>query len=154
MSTVLILTPLIVGSWPAIAAAAGSAAAALGLGVRDAVRGQAGVGQGAAESVELELDESQAVGEAAGVAEEIAFVRGGVTLRVKRNRQGRCCVCAEGQGQGKAALKKQAEEFSQKLAQCFAYNKVMTELRAKGFQVVQESVAEDQSVRIHVRRWQ
>jgi hypothetical protein len=39
------------------------------------------------------------------------------------------------------------------MTQCFVYNKVMTEMKAKGFQVVNEEIMGDESVRIHVRRW-
>jgi len=46
-----------------------------------------------------------------------------------------------------------AEEFTQKLTQCFVYNKVMKELKGKNFQVINEEVTQDQSIRINVRRW-
>ena len=40
-----------------------------------------------------------------------------------------------------------------RVRQQFAYAKVMAELEARGFDVVQEQVEADQSIRIRVRRW-
>lgn len=50
-------------------------------------------------------------------------------------------------------IKQIAAEFTQKLTQCFVYDKVMRELKNKQFQIVNEEVMEDQSIRINVRRW-
>jgi len=46
-----------------------------------------------------------------------------------------------------------AQQFTEKLTQCFIYDKVVKELKTKSFQVVNEEVMEDESIRIHVRRW-
>ena len=56
-------------------------------------------------------------------------------------------------GHSETELKQVAEEFTQKLTQCFVYDKVVRELKNKEFQVVNEEVMEDESIRIHVRRW-
>ncbi|MHC4160295.1 MAG: DUF1257 domain-containing protein, partial [Planctomycetota bacterium] len=83
----------------------------------------------------------------------IVLTKGTVELRVKRDERGRCSVCAKGIGHSKVELKQIAEEFTQKLTQCFVYDKVLRELKNKDFQVVNEEVTEDESIRIHVRRW-
>ena len=67
--------------------------------------------------------------------------------------QENCKVCAEGKGYTKAELEQVAEEFTQKVVQCFVYNRTMTELKNKEFQVVNEELMEDGTVRINVRRW-
>lgn len=154
MSTILILTPIIVGSWPAITAAVGSAAAVMGLAMKDSAANKVGVAVEEGNSVEVELDDSQAVGASLAADKEIVLTRGTMTLRIRHNNEGRCVICAEGKGHSKAELETVAQEFAQKTSQCFIYNKVMTELRAKGFQVVDEEQMEDEAVRIHVRRWE
>ncbi len=47
-----------------------------------------------------------------------------------------------------------ALSFADQMTQCFVYNRVMTELRAKGLNVVNEEQLDDKSIRIHVRQWE
>jgi ABC-type transporter MlaC component len=154
MSTVLILTPVIIGSWPAITAAVAGAAAALGMAVTHSVKES--VEQANAEveqSVQVELAQSQILAQSIATGKEIVVTKDNVELRVSRDQRGRCVVCAKGLGYSKAELKQIAEEFTQKLTQCFTYNRVVSELKNKNFQIVNEEVTEDESVRINVRRW-
>jgi hypothetical protein len=157
MSVVLILTPLVISSWPAITAAAAGAAVALGLTVKHAAAAEeVGLQVGNVEvrnSAEVEMENSEVLQNVA-TDEELVLTKGAVEVRVKRDNRGRCTVCATGIGKTKAELHALAEEFSQKLTQCFVYNRVMTELKAKGFQVTNEQRLQDDSVNIHVRRWE
>ena len=154
MGAVLILTPVIIGSWPAITAAVAGAAAAMGLMVSESVKEVVKESQGDVEqSVEVELSDSEVLAESMATDQEIVLTKGTVELRVKRDERGRCSVCAKGTGHSEVELKQIAEEFTQKLTQCFVYDKVMRELKNKDFQVVNEEVTEDESIRIHVRRW-
>lgn len=154
MGAVLILTPVIVGSWPAITAAVAGAASAMGLLASESVREIVKESQSDAEqSVEVELSESKVLAESMATDQEIVLTKGTIELRVKRDERGRCSVCAKGTGHSEVELKQVAEEFTQKLTQCFVYDKVMRELKSKDFQVVNEEVTEDESIRIHVRRW-
>lgn len=155
MSTVLVLTPVIISSWPAIAAAAVGAASALGFAMRQVAKealqeGQAGETM---QNVELELDNSEILAQGLATDQKIVLTKGNVEIVVERDARGRCKVCASGVGRTKAELKQTAEQFAQKLSQCFIYDKVMRELKQKNFQVVNEEVMHDESIRIHVRRW-
>ena len=104
-------------------------------------------------TAEVDLAESEVVAQRMQAGQEIVLNRGSVTIRVKRDARGRCVICATGKGHTEAQLKKMAEQFSEKVTQCFMYDKVMRELKAKNFNVVNEEVMDDQSIRIHVRRW-
>jgi RecA-family ATPase len=156
MSTVLILAPVIIGGgWPAISAAVGAAAAMLGFVVQKTaqeVKAEVQVEQGV-QSVELELAENEALAQNLATGQQIALTKGDIRIMVERDARGHCKVCASGQGHGKAELRQVAEEFTQKLTQCFVYNKVMQELKNKRFQIVNEEVTQDQTIRINVRRW-
>jgi len=158
MSAVLILTPVIIASWPAITAAVAGAATALGFVVKksaeEAARTAVGVSAQAEQNVEVELADSEVLADNLATSEELVVSKGGVELRVRRDGRGRCSVCAKGIGHTKAELQTAAEEFVERMTQCFVYSKVMMELQAKGFQVVNEEVLEDETVRIHVRRWE
>ena len=148
------LTPVIIGSWPLITAAVAGAASAMGLMVSESVKEAVKEGQSDVEqSVELELSDSKVFTDAMATNQEIVLTKGTIELRVKRDERGRCSVCAKGAGHSEVELKRIAEEFTQKLTQCFIYDKVMRELKNKDFQVVNEEVTEDESIRIHVRRW-
>ncbi len=153
MSTIVLLTPVIISSWPLITAAVAGAAAGMGLAAKEVVKEGLENLEETAQSVEIELAESQVSVENIATGKEIVLVKDGVEIRVGRDDRGRCTVCAKGKGKTKAELKMIAEEFSEKMTQCFVYNRVMSELKNKDFQVVNEEVMEDQSVRINVRRW-
>lgn len=154
MSAVLILTPVIVAGWPTIVAAVAGAASALGLMVKETVKQDiAQQEQAAQQSVEVELANSEVITKNLALEKEIVLTKGDIEIRVGRDERGRCTVCVKGKGRTKVELKKIAEEFSQKMTQCFVYNRVATELKNKGFQMVNEEVMEDRSIRINVRRW-
>jgi ABC-type transporter MlaC component len=155
MSTVLILTPVIISSWPAISVAIAGAASALGFVMQKTAQElAAGVHmEEGVQNVELELADSEVLAQSLATNQQVVLTKGDIRIVVERDARGRCKVCASGKGHSKAELKQVAEEFTQKLTQCFVYNKVMKELKGKNFQVVNEEVSQDQSIRIHVRRW-
>jgi hypothetical protein len=158
MSAILILTPLIIGgSWPAISAAAAGAAVALGLVVRSTAKEELATAEeelAVKNSVEVEVKNSEVLENVATEQEIVLQAKGGVEVRVKRDARGRCVVCASGKGKTKVELQAFAERFTERMTQCFVYNRVMTELKAKGFQVTSEERAKDETVNIRVRRWE
>lgn len=154
MSTIIILTPLIIGSWPVISAAVVAAAVGLGMNVNEVVQeirqeNRVDVDQ----IVEVELENSEILASQVASGKEMVLTKDGITIRISRDERGQCKVCAEGKGYSKVELKNFAEEFTQKLTQCFVYNKTVTELKAKNFKMINEEVAEDGTIRVHVRRW-
>ncbi len=156
MSTVLILAPVIISSWPAIAVAAAGAAEALGFALHRTAKEALAQDKAAAQTeqnVELELANSEVLAQSLATDQKIILTKGSTRIVVERDARGRCKVCASGQAVSKAELKQTAEQFTQKLTQCFIYDKVMKELKSKSFQVVNEEVMQDESIRIHVRRW-
>jgi hypothetical protein len=160
LGVVLLLTPLlgpaVITSWPAITAAVAGAALALGLSVKKTAQEELAASVETAEAANTaEVEVAQGEGlENMVTKEEIVLRKGAIEFRVKRDARGRCAVCVSGRGQTKAQLQALADEFTHKMTQCFVYNRVMTELKAKGFQVMNEERMEDDSLRIHVRRWE
>jgi ABC-type transporter MlaC component len=156
MSTVVILTPVLISSWPVIAAAASAAAAGLGLTVAKTVENIREVDRNLEamndNSVEIELDHSNTASNLSA-GSEMVMEKDGMKIIIKRDNRGRCSVCAEGRGFSKAQLKHAAEEFTQKFTQCYAYHRTVTELKNKNFQMLSEEVEQDGSIKIHVRRW-
>jgi hypothetical protein len=141
-----------------VSAAAAGAAAALGFAIKREIEEMGAVDPDhlnieEANSVEVQVEDSEVVAENLNVGQELVLVRDNVLLRVRRDERGRCAVCAEGVGYTKAELKHIAEEFTQVLSQHFVYNRVMQELKSKNFNVVNQEMRDDQSIHIHVRRW-
>jgi hypothetical protein len=153
MSTVIILTPVIIANWPVITAAVVGAASAMGLVVKETVKEEVKAMQTVEDSVEVEVANSEVVAKNMAIDKEMVLVKGDIEIRISKDERGRCKVCAKGKGHTKAELKALAEQFTQKMTQCFVYNRVATELKNKGFQMVNEEVMDDQSIRINVRRW-
>jgi len=154
MSAVVILTPIVISSWPAITAAVAGAAAGLGMMVKETVKEAVEETEvNVEQSVEVELADSEVLAENLATNKEVVLTKADLQIRVGRDERGRCTVCATGKGRSKAELKQIAEDFAQKMTQCFVYNRVMSEVKSRNFQVVNEEVMEDESVRIHVRRW-
>ena len=105
------------------------------------------------QQVEIALSDSEVLAQSMVSNKEIVLTKGNVELRVRRDERGRCTVCAKGKGHSKEELKQMAEQFTKKMTQCFVYNRVATEIKSKGFQVVNEEVMDDEAIRINVRRW-
>jgi len=153
MSTVIILTPVIIAAWPAIAAAVTAAAAGMGLAVREAIKDDLHQGDTAtATAVEVEIEDSQVLSQSLAAGKELILTRDGVELKLSRDHRGSLKVCAEGLGHTKAELENIAETFVKKMTQCYVYHRTVTELKNKKFQMVNEEVTNDGTIRIHVRR--
>jgi hypothetical protein len=149
MSTVCVLTPIVVGSWPAISTAVLGAAAAMGFtvasGEREIQR------QTGSRSVETEVPNSEVVAESLSRGQKLRFERDGLVIEFGIDDRGKCTVCASGVGRSNAELRKLGEEVSGRVVQQFAYHKLVTELKNRGYRVAEESVEQDHSIQLRVR---
>jgi len=159
MSAVCILTPVVVAAWPAFSALVAAAATSLGYSI--VAEGVDRVNQSLKEKevakhneVELEIANSELVTEQLGRDQRISVTRAGVTVTFSRDARGRAQVCVAGSGHTDEALRAFGEELSQRVVQRYVYQRVMDELRAHQFTVVEEEVEADQSIRLKVRRWE
>lgn len=144
-----ILIPAASAAWPAIAAAAAAAASALGYAAARTKR----TVQGSVE-VELPVEQGAEVSEEVALGEELVFARGGVSVRFLRDTRGRVAVKISGEGKSEAELRALGEKLVAGLAQQYAYHRLMTELKSRNFNVVDEQVEEDGTVRLQVRVFQ
>ncbi len=153
MSTVLVLTPILIASWPAISAAVGAAVGTLGFAV--AQEGDLSMRQSASTRTreEIEIEDSEILEATEGVSEEIAVQRDGVRAVFSRDARGSLRVCMEGSGYSKTQLREIGEELIGRVTQQYAYHRVVTELKERHMTVVHEEVTEDKSVKIRVRNW-
>jgi hypothetical protein len=147
MSTVCILTPIVVGSWPAIAAAVAGAASAMGFSV---AAGELPARSGRANSIETEVPNSQVLAEVLERGETIRISRGGVDVEFGVDDRGHCTACVRGPHDA-AALRQIGEEVTGRVVQQFAYHKLMSELKKRNYALVEESVERDASIQLRVR---
>ena len=156
MSAVCILTPGVIMAWPAFSAAVVAAAASMGYQVAaeahrefqgDSVR----KGPGA---VQLEIERSEVITNQLGRDQRISVTREGVTVTFSRDARGKASLCVTGNGHSDEALRAMGEELSQAVVQQYVYRKLMDEMRARGFNVVEEEVNADRSIRLKVRHWE
>lgn len=156
MSAVCILTPVVIMAWPAFSAAVIAAAGSLGYQVAaEAARQRPGEAvQKEPNAVQLEIERSEVVTSQLGRDQRISVTRDGVTVSFSRDARGRASLCVSGSGHSDEALRALGEELSQAVVQQYVYRKLMDEMRARGFNVVEEEVNEDRSIRLKVRHWE
>ena len=154
MGAVSILAPVVIAAWPAFSAAVVAAAASLGYQVASEAKNQAAAAaQKLAQPVRLEIERSEVVTDQLGRDQHMTVTRNGVTVTFSRDARGRASLHVTGTGQGQEELRALGEEMSQHVVQQYVYQKLMNEMRTRGFNVVEEEVNEDRSIRLKVRRW-
>ena len=157
MSCVCILTPVVIAAWPAFSAAVVAAATSLGYQVASevsAVKNAASVAPTNSNKVELEVENSEVVTNQLGREQRIAVTRDGVTITFSRDARGKAALCVTGEGRSKDELRAMGEELSQCVVQQYVYQKLMGEMRSRGFNVVEEETSADRSIRLKVRHWE
>jgi hypothetical protein len=151
MSCVCILTPVIIASWPQFSAAIVAAATTLGY---TAISGKnSGTAQERHQAVNLEISQSEIVTNQLGRDQKISVTRGGVTVTFSRDARGKANVCVTGQGYTDAELRSFGEELSQRVVQKYVHQRLLDEIQARGFNVVEEEVDENNAIRLKVRHW-
>jgi hypothetical protein len=156
MSAVCILTPVVIAAWPAFSAAVVAAATSLGYQVVSEANkiAQAIVAPKQSNAVNLEIPQSELVTDTLARAQRICVTRDGVTVTFSRDARGKAAICVTGSGQSDAELRTLGEELSQRVVQQYVYQKLMDEMRTRGFVVVEEETDESHAIRLKVRHWE
>ena len=157
MSAVCILAPVVMGGWPAFSAAVVAAAASLGYVVsEDQVKrfGLFGKVKNEGRSVTLEIENSELVTDQLGRDQKIVVTRDGVTVTFNRDARGKVELSVKGEGHEDGALRAFGEELSQRVVQQYVYQRITEEMRAKGFNVVDEGRSDNQAIHLKVRHWE
>jgi hypothetical protein len=155
MSCVCILTPVVIAAWPAFSAAVVAAAHSLGyVLVEETVKQRQKIdAQNEGREVSLEIANSEVVTGQLGRDQQICATRGNVTVKFSRDARGRASVCVSGVGQTEEELRALGEELSQRVVQRYVYQRLLDEMRARQYVVVEEEVDANQAIRLKVRHW-
>lgn len=141
-----------------VAAAIMSAAASLGMRRKDAlanVNGKPGVGAGAGtgNSVDLNVGNAAEVVGSGRPGESMTFVGDDLTVTFYRGAGNKIGVTVHGE-KPEAELRALGEQLSRKVVQQYAYHRMVTEMRERNMNIVEEEVEEDGTVRMRVRLYQ
>lgn len=151
---VFVVIPAAVSAWPMVVAAATAAASALGfvsaeavMEARTNVHGQ----DQAVTEVNLSVSHGEEVTQDLLSGKEVRFHSEGVDIIFSRNLRGRAGVSVRGLGKTRQELETIGQAFCRKLAQNYAYHRVMTKLRQQHFHIVDEGVEDSGTVHIQAR---
>jgi hypothetical protein len=151
MSCVCILTPVVIAAWPQFSVAVVAAATSLGYVLVDQKKKVAE--EVASGQVRLEISQSEIVTGQLGRDQLIRVCRGGVTVTFSRDARGRASVCVSGKGFGDAELRRLGEELCQRVVQKYVHQRIVDEIKARQFIVVEEEVDSSNAIRLKVRHW-
>lgn len=155
MSCSFIVVPVVIAAWPILSAAIVGAGAAMGyqaLGAAESMEEGTFLIDDPTNHVDLVMNDSQVVTDTLMRGESFNLQKDGITARFRVDGRGCCTVHVEGENKSKAELEAAGLELMGRVRQQFAYAKVMAELEERGFQITQQKIAEDNSIRIQVRR--
>ena len=156
MSCVCILTPVVIAAWPAFSAVVAAAATSLGYTIVEEgiqQRQESSVSRTGERAVQLEIEQSEIVTNQLGRDQRIKVTRGSVTVTFSRDARGKASVCVTGPGHSDEELRAMGEELSQRVVQKYVHRRLLDEVRARGFNVVEEEVDENNAIRLKVRHW-
>jgi hypothetical protein len=105
-------------------------------------------------AVNLEIPRSEVVTSQLGRDQRMSVTREGVTVTFSRDARGKAALCVTGSGQDDATLRALGEELSRAVVQQYVYQKLIDEMRTRGFVVVEQETNEDRSIRLKVRHWE
>jgi len=154
MSTVLVITPIVIAHWPAIAAAISAAVASMGFSaVEEGVTATRSTNVVEQEKEIIEVEDSEILAGGEGRDEQIVVEKSGIRATFSRDARGALKVCMEGKGLSKRQLRELGEDLIGRVTQQFVYHRIVTELKEKNMQIVGEEVTADRVVRLRVRNW-
>lgn len=152
MSTVLVVTPLVIANWPAIAAAVSAAVGTMGFALaRTAAQASGSSHLACTNRAQIDLQESEILPSAEGTAQSLTVERDGIRAIFSRDPRGTLRVCVEGAGYSKSELQRIGEELVGRVTQQYVYHRIVTELKERRMTIVGEQVEADRTVKIRVR---
>lgn len=103
MSAVIVVTPVIIASWPAITAAVSAAIGTAGFALCQDEETHGMQEESTRNRAEIDVEDSEILGEAAGLEQEIVVEKDGIVAKFSRDARGALRVCMEGQGVSKTS---------------------------------------------------
>ncbi|MCL2349414.1 MAG: DUF1257 domain-containing protein [Planctomycetaceae bacterium] len=155
MSTVLIVAPIVISSWPMIAPAIAAVVTASGYAlVKQTTDAKEEANEGLEEDCEeISLENSEILADAKNLGESMTIVKDNIRATFHRDARGQLRLTVSGKGLSKKQMRAIGEELIGLVTQQYAYHRLVTEMKARGMTIVEEEVEADQTVKIRVRNW-
>ena len=163
MSTICIIAPVIVTGWPLITAAVTASITTLGYTVaaenahiideclQDREEYEREYLANKRTSEEITFENSEILADVHSRGETLTVVKDGIKATFHRDVRGSLRLTIDAVGLSKAEMRKIGEELMGRVTQQYAYNRLVTEMKDRGMIIVEESVEEDDTVKIRVR---
>lgn len=154
MSVCFVVVPAAVAaSWPILSAVISAAATAAGfraLKTASSKETAAEASKATTESVELELAAARV--KDLDAMDSMTMTDGSVVATFYQDELGQCKLHVEG-NKSQQELIETGRTLLQRVRQQLAYHRVVEEMKQRGYTIVEEQVAADQSIRLKVRSW-
>jgi len=162
MSTVLIVAPLVITYWPMLVPVLTAAVSSLGYALAaDSVHALNDCNLENEEyeedltrrriREEITLENSEILADAQSRGETLTVEKGNIKATFHRDVRGTLRLTIEAVGLTKAEIHKIGDELIGRVTQQYAYNRLVTEMKARGMDIVEETVEDDDTVKIKVR---
>ena len=154
MSVVFLVAPILApavtaAGWPILCGAVAGAASLLGY---NTLKSESATVASNEERVSVDIPVEGAEGVTASIRRESEFTiaRDDITAVFRRYADGQCRLHVSGTNRTEAELESIGSELLGRVVQQYAYNRVVTELKSKGYVITGEETAADQTIRINV----
>jgi hypothetical protein len=151
MSTVLVVVPLVIAAWPTMAAAISAAVGTLGFAVTQKAVPQVRQVRDAVNRAEIQVEDSEILEGTGATGEELVVERDGIRAVFSRDARGSLKLCLEGRDRSKSELKQLGEDLIGRVTQQYVYHRLVSELKERDMNIVEEHVTDDQTIKIRVR---
>jgi hypothetical protein len=154
MSSVIVVAPIIMASWPAITAAVTAAVGTMGFAIASEGIDQRPLTEKQQPTrAEIEVEDSEILQEGVGTREHVVVERDGVKATFTRDARGSLKLCMEDKNHrlSKSELKKMGQDLLGRVTQQYVYHKLVSELKERNMTIVDEEVAADRTVKLRIR---
>lgn len=103
--------------------------------------------------VDIEIENADEVAAGASAGQTLTFFRDGITVTFYQNVFGESKIRVSGEA-SEEQLRAMGTEVSNRLAQQFAYHRLVTEMKSRGMNIIEDEVEQDGTVRMRVRVYQ
>ncbi len=151
MSSVLVVAPLVVAAWPTLTAAISAAVGTLGFAVSQKAVPQVRQVRDTVNRAEIEMEDSEILEGTGATGEEMVVERDGIRAVFSRDARGSLKLCMEGRDLSKSELKRLGEDLIGRVTQQYVYHRLVSELKERDMNIVEEHLSDDQTIKIRVR---
>jgi len=149
MSVCFVIAPAVIAAWPAFVSCASAAATALGFKFLKTEQEVAELET----ATEVELEESEILIDKLKDSESIDLIKEDVKISFYINKKKKFAMHVSGKNKTEEELKAIGKEVYNRIKQQYAYLKVSTELKKRGYNIVSEEKTADGSIKIKLVKY-